>query len=639
MGLGAIRFIDWTFLGIDLYLRDMGENPSVSGVAGAGNFTTLDASGLTTLADDLVFSGANPEIRGGDTDGTLFIAPSTTNALGGNLVLYGDTHATKAKDIEFRETAGVELHYDASASKWDFQANAIDTTGGGSLTGTWTDLGSVTTVDINGGTVDGAVIGGAAAAAANFTTLGASGLTTLAAGLTFTGAQTITTTTGQLDIKTGAANGHIVLSPHGSGLVKILDTVGSAGLQIESSTGIKLNIDSDATRGTVGTSTAHGLRFLTGNTLAATFDTSQNLALEGSLTFTGAQTITTSTGDLTISTTAGNGAVLVSPHGTGSVDIKADGGQVGINSFRVPDNTGAFTGGTVGTWLGFSTYSSASTFAGAIGVTNSGTFKIQSSAAAGISIGTAGNLTCEGRVIVSATGAVASPSFTLDPAVGDESGFYMPATNVMGLITDRLERMRLDSLGNIGIGSTASPSANGTKIIFFGDNTADPTMGSNTAGVYGKNVTTTVELFGCDEAGNATQLTPHAKDGPAAIYNESPGVEAVLATSNIYLGTVRWVNLEDNTKSSIIETFLQYNTRRGLLAGDPEFKLAVRWDDNQDAQESKALVARGEWDAAYRDERKRGNLPSVLRRNDPKPLMDLADRPPLYTRKANPHGV
>ena len=85
---------------------------------------------------------------------------------GGNILLYGDTHSTKAKDIEFRATAGVELHYDDSASKWDFQANALDTTGavtfsgGGALTGTWTDLGTVTTIDINGGTVDGAVIGG-----------------------------------------------------------------------------------------------------------------------------------------------------------------------------------------------------------------------------------------------------------------------------------------------------------------------------------------------------------------------------------------------------------------------------------------------------------------------------------------------
>src|SRR3990167_2885915 len=36
---------------------------------------------------------------------------------------------------------------------------ALVITGGGSLTGTWSDLGTVTTVDINGGTVDGTTIG------------------------------------------------------------------------------------------------------------------------------------------------------------------------------------------------------------------------------------------------------------------------------------------------------------------------------------------------------------------------------------------------------------------------------------------------------------------------------------------------
>lgn len=49
----------------------------------------------------------------------------------------------------------------------------LNATGGGALTGTWTDLGSVTTVDINGGTVDGAVIGGTSRAAGNFTALDA----------------------------------------------------------------------------------------------------------------------------------------------------------------------------------------------------------------------------------------------------------------------------------------------------------------------------------------------------------------------------------------------------------------------------------------------------------------------------------
>jgi hypothetical protein len=51
----------------------------------------------------------------------------------------------------------------------------LNATGGGALTGTWTDLGSVTTIDINGGAIDGTTIGGAAAAAGTFTTLSVSG--------------------------------------------------------------------------------------------------------------------------------------------------------------------------------------------------------------------------------------------------------------------------------------------------------------------------------------------------------------------------------------------------------------------------------------------------------------------------------
>lgn len=44
---------------------------------------------------------------------------------------------------------------------------------------TWSNLGTVTTADINGGTIDGAVIGGATPAAGSFTTLGATGNVTL----------------------------------------------------------------------------------------------------------------------------------------------------------------------------------------------------------------------------------------------------------------------------------------------------------------------------------------------------------------------------------------------------------------------------------------------------------------------------
>ena len=101
---------------------------------GASSITT---TGLVT-GGDLTLSAANPEVLGGDADGIMYISPSTSTVLGGNIALYGNTHASKAKDIEFRDTAGVELHYDSSGSLWDFQANAVTTTGvitGGGLVG------------------------------------------------------------------------------------------------------------------------------------------------------------------------------------------------------------------------------------------------------------------------------------------------------------------------------------------------------------------------------------------------------------------------------------------------------------------------------------------------------------------------
>lgn len=62
---------------------------------------------------------------------------------------------------------------------------------------------------------------------------------------------------------------------------------------------------------------------------------------------------------------------------------------------------------------------------------------------------------------------------------------------------------------DVGIGSSASPTANGGRVLFFGDNTNDPTMDTNTCGFYGKDVGGTVEAFAIDEASNATQLTSH----------------------------------------------------------------------------------------------------------------------------------
>lgn len=79
--------------------------------------------------------------------------------------------------FEFSVNDAVEATLSATAV--NFQSNTITTTGGGSLTGTWSDLGIVTTVDINGGTIDGVTIGGAVAGAITGTTITAGGVVQL----------------------------------------------------------------------------------------------------------------------------------------------------------------------------------------------------------------------------------------------------------------------------------------------------------------------------------------------------------------------------------------------------------------------------------------------------------------------------
>ena len=106
----------------------------------------------------------------------------------------------------------------------------LNATGGGSLTGTWTDHGTISTVDLNGGTIDGTTIGGVSAAPGTFTTITAGGTVDLAnnnltnvglAGtdITSTGADfdvDITTTAGtQISVGGEAATG-ILLDVYGA---------------------------------------------------------------------------------------------------------------------------------------------------------------------------------------------------------------------------------------------------------------------------------------------------------------------------------------------------------------------------------------------------------------------------------------
>lgn len=143
----------------------------------------------------------------------------------------------------------------------NFQDNSITTTGGGSLTGTWSDLGSVTTVDINGGTVDGAVIGGSSAAAATFTTVSQSNLTTWSAGNAFTAGSY------QIGRDASATNLLAFNVPTGSGFLYTVQGTGEFGINANGiflPTGNNLKVYNTAD--------------ITTNTEALNFDWNSNIA-------------------------------------------------------------------------------------------------------------------------------------------------------------------------------------------------------------------------------------------------------------------------------------------------------------------------------------------------------------------------
>ncbi len=181
----------WTFS--DLTVSD-------TNVFFTGGNTVLDITGAATrtlsLLNSTVAQIANLDL----SDGSLFTGGTSRLTNAG--VLENITGITSSGAINFSGlTVNSIVATDATSnlvstiSSANLAASVTGETGSGALvfatsptissltlTGTltaagatWTDLGSVTTADINGGTVDGVVIGGSSAAAGTFTTLTATG--------------------------------------------------------------------------------------------------------------------------------------------------------------------------------------------------------------------------------------------------------------------------------------------------------------------------------------------------------------------------------------------------------------------------------------------------------------------------------
>lgn len=70
------------------------------------------------------------------------------------------------------------------------------------------------------------------------------------------------------------------------------------------------------------------------------------------------------------------------------------------------------------------------------------------------------------------------------------------------------EKVRIDSDGDLLLGTTTKPTGTIGKVLVFGDNAGDPTMGANTAGIYAKDVSGTVTLYALNEGGTAYPVAP-----------------------------------------------------------------------------------------------------------------------------------
>ncbi|WP_262694474.1 beta strand repeat-containing protein [Kordiimonas aquimaris] len=72
------------------------------------------------------------EVTRGTAASAVYVSGGSTSSLGGNLILYGESHATQANDIRLRAGALDALNFDHSAAAWNFRSNLI--TGVSSLT-------------------------------------------------------------------------------------------------------------------------------------------------------------------------------------------------------------------------------------------------------------------------------------------------------------------------------------------------------------------------------------------------------------------------------------------------------------------------------------------------------------------------
>ncbi len=371
---------------------------------------------------------------------------------------------------------------------------------------------TLTTVDITGGNIDGTAIGSTSSSSAKFTTLDASGTTTLTT-LTTTGNASVGGTLGV----TGAAT-----------LASTLDVTGDLGVTGATTMTALTTTGNASVGGTLG---------VTGATTVSTLTSTGNASVGGTLGVTGATTVSTltSTGNTSVGGTLGvTGAATLAS----TLDVTGDLGVTGATTMTTLTSTGnASVGGTLGV-TGAATLASTLDVTGDLGVTGATTMTTLTST---------GNASVGGTLGVTGATTMTTLTSTGNASVGGTLGVTGAATLASTLdvtgdlgVTGATTLTTLTTTGNASVGGTldvtsALTAASGN----FG-------TGSVTAGTFTGNLTGNV-------TGQVSSISNHStsdlSEGTNLYYTDA------RARSAISLDTG--------------ETFLKYNNSTGKLSTDP----------------------------------------------------------------------
>lgn len=140
---------------------------------------------------------------------------------------------------------------------------------------------------------------------------------------------------------------------------------------------------------------------------------------------------------------------------------------------------------------------------------------------------------------------------------------------------------------------------------------AGGTPGANAARLYALDNGGTAELYVKDEAGNETQISPHAADSPGAAADAgAPGVPVVLKHRNAYAGREEWIHLSALAREVERLSGKTFVFSREMPRADWEADQRARqaaWD----TQRAGELALRQAWEAQPPELRAAGTAPAV----------------------------